>query len=103
MASRPEVPGKPSEGAPTVLMEAMAQCRPVVAPREAGMEEVMGPVGTLVDDLTPEGLADALEPYLRDVELAARVGDQGRERAVERFSMERTVQTLETVYAEMAR
>jgi glycosyltransferase involved in cell wall biosynthesis len=103
MASRPEVPGKPSEGAPTVLMEAMAQRRPVVAPREAGMEEVMGPVGTLVDDLTPEGLADALEPYLRDVDLAARVGDEGRERAVERFSMERTVQTLETVYTEMAR
>jgi glycosyltransferase involved in cell wall biosynthesis len=102
MASRPEVPGKPSEGAPTVLMEAMAQCRPVVAPREPGMVEVMGPVGTLVDELTPEGLADALEPYLTDVELAARVGDQGRERAVERFAMERTVQTLETVYTEMA-
>jgi len=102
MASRPDVPGKPSEGAPTVLMEAMANRRPVVAPREGGMAEVMGPVGTLVDDLTPEGLADALEPYLRDVELAAAVGAEGRERATECFSMERTVQTLETVYAEMS-
>lgn len=102
MASRPEVPGKPSEGAPTVLMEAMAQARPVVAPREGGMAEVMGPVGTLVDELTPAGLADALEPYLRDVELSARVGVEGRERAVELFSMERTVATLATVYSEMA-
>jgi len=102
MGSRPEVPGKPSEGAPTVLMEAMAHARPVVAPREAGMAEVMGPVGTLVDELTPEGLADALEPYLTDLDLAARTGAEGRERAVERFSMERTVQTLQTVYCEMA-
>ncbi len=72
MASRPQVPGKPSEGAPTVLMEAMAQSRPVVAPREPGMTEVMGDVGTLVDQVDPEGLADALEPYLRDEVLARR-------------------------------
>jgi glycosyltransferase involved in cell wall biosynthesis len=102
MASRPQVPGKPSEGAPTVLMEAMAQSRPVVAPREAGMAEVMGDVGTLVDEVTPEGLADALEPYLRDEALAAEVGRHGRERAERLFSMEHTVETLERLYRQLA-
>ena len=102
MASRPEVPGKPSEGAPTVLMEAMAQSRPVVAPREPGMTEVMGDVGTLVDRVDPEGLADALEPYLRDEALARTVGQQGRERAERLFSMEHTVETLEGIYRRLA-
>jgi glycosyltransferase involved in cell wall biosynthesis len=102
MASRPEVPGKPSEGAPTVLMEAMAQSRPVVAPREPGMAEVMGDVGTLVDEVNPEGLADALEPYLRDEALAAAVGREGRARTEQLFSMERTVATLEGLYRQLA-
>jgi glycosyltransferase involved in cell wall biosynthesis len=102
MASRPLVPGKPSEGAPTVLMEAMAESRPVVAPREAGMVEVMGDIGTLVDEVTPDALANALEPYLRDEELAREEGRRGRERAERLFSMERTVATLEGLYRELA-
>lgn len=103
MASRnQEHPDRPSEGAPTVLMEAMAQSRPVVAPREAGMVEVMGDVGTLVDEVTPEGLARALEPYLRDEALAAEVGRRGRERSERLFSMERTVETLEEQYRQLA-
>lgn len=102
MASRPPGPGKPSEGAPTVLMEAMAHSRPVVAPGEAGMVEVMGDAGTPVDDVTPEGLADALEPYLRDEAFAAEVGRRGRERAERLFSVDRTVATLEGLYGELA-
>lgn len=102
MASRPPAPGKPSEGAPTVLMEAMAHSRPVVAPGEAGMVEVMGDAGTPVVDVTPEGLADALEPYLRDEALAAEVGRRGRARAERLFSVDRTVETLEGLYDDLA-
>lgn len=103
MASRPEVEGKPSEGAPTVLMEAMAWSRPVVAPREPGMVEVMGDGGTSYWPVTPEAIADALEPYLRDEALAAETGHRGRERAERVFSLERTVGTLEGLYADLAR
>ena len=52
LASRARPNGAPSEGAPTLLMEAMAHGRPVVAPREAGIAEVVGDGGTLVDERT---------------------------------------------------
>ncbi len=68
----------------------------------AGDDEVMGEVGTLVDRVDPEGLADALEPYLRDEALARAVGQQGRERAERLFSMEHTVETLEGIYRRLA-
>jgi glycosyltransferase involved in cell wall biosynthesis len=103
MASRPEVEGNPSEGAPTVLMEAMAWSRPVVAPREPGMVEVMGDGGTAYWPVTPDSIAGALEPYLRDEALAAETGRRGRARAERVFSLERTVAALEGLYADLAR
>jgi glycosyltransferase involved in cell wall biosynthesis len=102
MASRPVRPGGPSEGAPTVLMEAMVCSRPSVAPREPGIAEVMGDAGTLVDPVTPRTLADALEPYLRDEALAVEVGERGRERAERLFDMELTAKSLTRLYGALA-
>ena len=102
LSSPPKPGGLPSEGAPTVLMEAMAHGTAVAAARQPGTEEVMGEVGTLVDDLSPEGWANALEPYLRDPKLAAQVGREGRVRAEERFTMHRTVEQLEELYERVA-
>ena len=103
LASRARPSGAPSEGAPTVLMEAMAHARPVVAPREAGIAEVVGDGGTLVDERTGTGFAAALEPLLRDRAHADEVGARGRERSKELFSFERTVETLEGLYLEHGR
>jgi glycosyltransferase involved in cell wall biosynthesis len=102
LASRERPGGAPSEGAPTVLMEAMAHGRPVVAPREAGIEEVVGDGGTLVDARTGRGFADALEPYLRDRALAEETGRRGRARAERLFSFERTLDTMTALYLELA-
>jgi glycosyltransferase involved in cell wall biosynthesis len=102
LASRARPNGAPSEGAPTVLMEGMGYGRPVVAPREAGIAEVVGDGGTLVDDRTPEAFADALEPYLRSPALAAEVGSRGRDRAARLFSFERTLATLTGIYEELS-
>jgi glycosyltransferase involved in cell wall biosynthesis len=102
LASRARPSGAPSEGAPTVLMEAMAHARPVVAPREAGIAEVVGDGGTLVDERTGTGFAAALEPLLRDRAHADEVGARGRERAKRLFSFERTVETLEGLYLDLA-
>jgi glycosyltransferase involved in cell wall biosynthesis len=72
--SPPEEAKLPSEGVPTVLMEAMAQGAAVLAARQPGIEEVVGDVGTLVDDPSPEGWADASGPCFEDAALAAWVG-----------------------------
>jgi glycosyltransferase involved in cell wall biosynthesis len=82
-------------------MEGMAHGRPVVAPREAGIAEVVGEAGTLVEDRTALGFADALEPYLRDRPFAEAAGRRGRERAERVFSTERTLQAMTAVYLEL--
>ena len=83
-------------------MEAMAHAWPVVAPREAGIAEVVGDGGTLVDERTGAGFAAALEPLLRDRRYADEVGARGRERASRLFSFERTVEILTGLYLELA-
>jgi glycosyltransferase involved in cell wall biosynthesis len=102
LASRARPGGAPSEGAPTVLMEGMAHGRPVVAPREAGIAEVVGDAGALVDARTGSGFADAIEPYLRDRAAAEEAGRRGRERAERLFSLERTIETMSALYVELA-
>ena len=102
IASPPRPNGRPGEGAPIVLLESMAHGRPVVAPREPGIGEIVGDAGTLVDDLTPAGLADALEPYLRDRELAVEVGERGRARVEDRFTLAQTVERLGEIYRRVA-
>ena len=77
LPSPPKPGGLPSEGAPTVLMEAMGHGAAVAAARQPGTEEVMGDVGVLVDDLSAEGWASALEPFLADPEMAAARGPGG--------------------------
>jgi glycosyltransferase involved in cell wall biosynthesis len=102
LASRERPGGAPSEGAPTVLMEAMGYGRPVVAPREAGITEVVGDAGTLVARRTGTALADAIEPYLLDRQLAEETGRRGRERAERLFRFERTLETMSSLYEELA-
>ncbi len=91
--------GRPGEGAPIVLAEAMAHGRPVVARRESGIEEVVGDAGTLVDEPTIGGLVAAIESYLSDARVAAEVGARGRRRVEERFTIARTVEGLRAAYA----
>jgi glycosyltransferase involved in cell wall biosynthesis len=102
MASKPPTPGRPSEAAPTVLMDAMARGRPVVAQREGGTEEIVGDAGTLVGPVTPERLADAIEPYLLDRELAATTGERARERAARLFDMRSSAEHVSGVYRQLA-
>jgi glycosyltransferase involved in cell wall biosynthesis len=101
IASPPRPNGRPGEGAPIVLLEAMGYGRPVVAPREGGISEIVGDAGTLVDDLTPEGLADTIEPYLHDREMATDVGERGRARVAESFTLAHTVEGLRRVYQDV--
>jgi phosphatidyl-myo-inositol alpha-mannosyltransferase len=67
-----------------VLVEAMAAGVPVVATNIPGYREVIRPDtdGLLVPPGSVGALADAMERLLEDEELAARLSDAGRERAL---------------------
>lgn len=98
MASKPRPRGGPGEGAPIVLLEGMAHGRPVVAPREGGISEIVGDAGTLVEQPDVPQLVAALEPYLKDPALATEIGARGAVRVRERFTLEHTVEALRAAY-----
>ena len=102
LASRSLVPGRAAEGTPLTLLEGMNHSRPVVAPQEDGIQEIVGDGGTLVSDGDPAGYADALAPYLVDASLAERVGQTAHRRVEESFTVDQLAAKLEELYAELA-
>ncbi len=83
-----------------VLVEAMLAGLPVVASTAgaAGEIAVEGETGRIVPDGRPGELAGAVLDLLADPERAAAMGAAGRRRALDRFSIERTVEGVQAVY-----
>jgi glycosyltransferase involved in cell wall biosynthesis len=84
------------EGLPVVLMEAMAACKPVIAPTVAGIPELVkdGRTGLTFDPGSAADLARAMKTLLSDAALASRLGKAGRARIEEEFAIERAVRPL---------
>jgi glycosyltransferase involved in cell wall biosynthesis len=89
-----------NEGTPVTTIESLAAGRPVVATRVGGIPDVVedGVDGFLAEPRDPEGLAERLERLARDPELRARMGRAGRERALERYAVERLVDDVDALY-----
>ncbi|SCX07146.1 glycosyltransferase family 4 protein [Mycolicibacterium fluoranthenivorans] len=76
------------ETAPTILAQAMAAGKPVVATRVGGVPEMVqdGETGFLVDSDDEATLADRMVKLLVDQELALDMGRRAHEVALERFT-----------------
>lgn len=83
-----------------VLLEAMAAAVPIVATDNNGYRSVMdhGRQGLLVPETTPEAFAAALLKLLRDPELRARMGAEGRAVARNRYSWKLVADEVERYY-----
>ena len=86
-----------------VNLEAMAAGLPVVASMWGGPSDVVkdGETGFLVNPLQTAVLADRLLRVLQDGALAERMGAAGRARAADVFSLERHLDEVEALHAEM--
>ncbi len=84
-----------------VLLEAMAAGKAIVTTNIPGYSEVVtdGVEGLLVPPKDAERLADALLELLRDPEIGARLGAEGR-RAAERYAWPRVAEQVLDYYAE---
>ena len=89
-----------SEGLSNSLLESMAAGVPVVAARVGGNPEVIehGVTGLLVPPRDAAALAAATGRLLEDKDLAASLGEAGRRRVAELFSVERSVRETEHLY-----
>ena len=92
-----------SEGLGLAAIEAMAAGRPVVATRVGGIPEAVrdGVDGLLVPPRDPEALARAIVTLARDEGLRRRMGEAGRRRAREEFSVEEAARRYEEFYLEI--
>jgi glycosyltransferase involved in cell wall biosynthesis len=88
------------EGLPTVLLEAMAMGRPVVASRVGGIPEIVidGESGLLVPASAPEILAQAIDSLLRDPARGMRMGQAGQARVVAQFGLAEMLRKTESEY-----
>jgi sugar transferase (PEP-CTERM/EpsH1 system associated) len=89
-----------SEGLPMSVLEAMSCGLPVVATRVGGMPEVVvdGQTGLLVASEDTQQLARALETLVQQQDTRMTLGQQGRKRVVEYFSLHRMVRDYQTLY-----
>src|SRR5206468_13025539 len=89
-----------SEGLSNFLLESMAAGVPVVTTRVGGSPEAVldGETGILVPASDPRTLASAIESLLSDRDRARRMGQAGRRRMEERFSLEAMARATERLY-----
>ena len=92
-----------SEALPTVLIEAAAAGRAVVATRVGGTAEVVKEhfTGLLVRPNDPEALAAAIVNLLQDPKRLQAFGAAARQHALENFSMELQVQRTLELWSEI--
>jgi len=89
-----------NEGTPVSAIEALASGTPVVANRVGGVPDVVrdGEDGFLVEAGDVEGAARRLADLAADPALRARLGESGRARVLERYSVARLVDDVDRLY-----
>ncbi|HLM33479.1 MAG TPA: glycosyltransferase, partial [Gaiellaceae bacterium] len=92
-----------NEGTNVSAIEAQAAGLPVVTTRVGGMASVVadGETGFLAEPEDEEGFARALELLLHDDELRENLGRAGSERARTRFTVDRLVDDVDTLYTRL--
>ena len=89
-----------NEGTPVSAIEALASGTPVVANRVGGVPDVVrdGIDGFLVEPGDVEGAAEWLATLAREPELRQKLGESGRARVRERYSVARLVDDIDRLY-----
>lgn len=92
-----------NEGFSNVILESMAAGKPVVATRVGGTPEMVadGITGYLVPPADSESLAKAITNLLQDPQKARAMGEEGRKKVQEKFTVETMTEEYEKLYQEL--
>jgi phosphatidylinositol alpha-1,6-mannosyltransferase len=99
MPSRERIESGDVEGFGLVYLEANACAKPVVGGRSGGVPDAVidGVTGLLVDPLSAQEVAIAINRVLSSPDLAARLGNQGRDRVLQEFTWPRFVDRIRRI------
>lgn len=88
------------EGLPKTLLEAAAAGRAIVTTDVPGCREVVinGNNGLLIPPQDPQATANALQTLINDPTLRGKMGENGRERALQLFSLQKITKETMTYY-----
>lgn len=88
------------EALPTSIIEAMFSGKPIIATNVGGIPEVVvdGETGILIPPKDSKILAEAITELLDSPEKRKRMGEMGRQRAFNHFSVEKMVENYEKFY-----
>lgn len=83
------------EGIPVSLIEAMSYGIPVIATKTGGIPELLTEgAGILIPPKNPVAIADAIETLIKDRKKQSELGKAGKQRIIEQFAIEKTVNEL---------
>lgn len=103
-----------NEGTPLSLIEAMANCRPIISTAVGGTIDLLGAGSTAVNDvvigergiLVPSGNAElfcqGIKKLLTDTELSSRLTSRAETYVREKYSKSRLVNDIEELYRRLA-
>ncbi len=99
------VPMTQGEAFGSFMVEAWAAGVPVVQPRAGAFPELVDQTGAgiIYDGETPEALAAALEPLLRDRGRARELGQRGRDAALQEYGVDKMAERMVALYEEVKR
>lgn len=91
------------EGFPMVILEAMAMAKPIIATNLPGISEQLedGVTGKLIEPMDPNEISNAVIDLIADKKKRKSLGNNARQVAFEKFSIQRTVSQVERVYREL--
>ncbi|MBI5049486.1 MAG: glycosyltransferase, partial [Nitrospirae bacterium] len=83
------------------ILEYMAASKPVVATNVGSTAELVidGETGYLIPCRDSEAMAKAIMRLLKDKELAKKMGEAGREKVREKFTIEKMIEKYESLFA----
>ncbi|MCI4371790.1 MAG: glycosyltransferase family 4 protein, partial [Thermoplasmata archaeon] len=83
-----------------VALEAMATAKPVIVADIPGVREMIedGREGVLADPVNPHDLGEKIRNLIADPDRRRAMGQRGREKVLESFSIERVTDQIEAVY-----
>jgi tetratricopeptide (TPR) repeat protein len=91
-----------SEAFPYSVVEAMMTGKPCISTDVGGIREALGENGILVNPRDYDALADGIVQLLSQPELRAELGQEGRERALSYFTLERVLEMHLKSYLKLA-